>query len=407
MLPDHRTGQAVTDEVLVRLRSLCADGGLGGLAATMDELVGFVRVELAAVEDELAAVSTGGSLVGEAGTALVQLGGKRLRPLCVLLAARMGRAPAGAVRDIAVAAELVHNATLLHDDVVDHADRRRGELTARVELGNAASIFAGDYLLIEALQRVQRAGVPGVMDGLLATIAEMIRAESLQLENRGRLDMSEELYFEVARGKSAALFRWALGAGALASGASPEQHAALEAYGESVGVAFQLVDDLLDLMGHHSNTGKTLFSDLSEGKVTFPLITLLEREPELADTIRAIAADRSVLPHGDVADLRHAGANGDGPAARDSPANGDGPAAPDSPAARDSPVNGDGGAGARIDPRQERVLEAMVRHGVEETCRSLAATWVDRGIEALTNLPDGRARRALIAVARASVLRER
>ena len=389
MLPDQRAGLVVADDVLVRLRNLCADGGLGGLAASMEELVGFVRSELAAVEEELAAVSTGDSLVGEAGTNLVRLGGKRLRPLCVVLAARIGRAPAAAVREIAVAAELVHNATLLHDDVVDHADRRRGQLTARVELGNAASIFAGDYLLIEALQRVQRAGVPGVMDGLLETIAEMIRAESLQLENRGRLDMSEELYFEVARGKSAALFRWALGAGALAGGASPEQHAALEAYGESVGVAFQLVDDLLDLMGHHSNTGKTLFSDLSEGKVTFPLIVVLEREPDLADTIRAIASDRSVVANGDGSGLPHAAVNGDGPV------NGDGQ------------VNGDGGGGTEVGRRQERVLKAMVRHGVEETCRGLAATYVDRGIGALTSLPEGNARRALIAVARASVLRER
>ena len=383
MLPDERAGNAVAHEVLVRLRDLCVDGGLDSLAAAMEDLVGFASLELAAVEDELAAVPSGGSLVGEAGTALVQLGGKRLRPLCVVLAARLGEAPAEAVRDIAVAAELVHNATLLHDDVVDHADRRRGRLTTRVELGNAASIFAGDYLLIEALQRVERAGVPGVMSGLLATIAEMIRAESLQLENRGRLDMSEHLYFEVARGKSAALFRWALGSGALAGGAPPEHRAALEVYGESVGVAFQLVDDLLDLVGHHSNTGKTLFSDLSEGKVTFPLIVVLEREPELAETIRAIAAERPGFPNGDGSGVRHVGANGDGP------------------------VNGDGAARAGIGRRQERVLDAMVRHRVEETCRGLAATHVDRGIGALANLPDGHARRALTAVARASVLRER
>ena len=393
MLPDQRTGHVVADEVLVRLRDLCIDGGLGGLAATMEGLVGFVREDLAAVEDELAAVSTrgtmGDTLVGKAGTNLVSLGGKRLRPLCVVLAARIGLAPAAAVGDIAVAAELVHNATLLHDDVVDHADRRRGRPTARVELGNAASIFAGDYLLIEALQRVQRAGVPGVMDGLLATIAEMIRAESLQLENRGRLDTSEELYFEVARGKSASLFRWALGGGALAGGASAEHHAALEAYGESVGVAFQLVDDLLDLVGHHSNTGKTLFSDLSEGKVTFPLITVLAHEPELVDTIRAIASDHSVFGNGEEAHSGNGTANGDGVT------NGDGEA------------NGDAGAGPGVGRRQKRVLEAMARHGVEETCRGLAATYVDRGIAALANIPDGEARRALIAVARASVLRER
>jgi octaprenyl-diphosphate synthase len=373
----------VEDEVLGRLRDLCDIGGLPDLAATIDDLVGFVRDDLAAVEEGLAALSTGDTLVGEAGASLVHLGGKRLRPLCVVLASRVGSARASGVRDIAVAAELVHNATLLHDDVVDHADRRRGRPTARVELGNAASIFAGDYLLIEALNRVQRAAVPGVMEGLLETIAEMIRAESLQLENRGSLDASEDLYFEVARGKSAALFSWALGAGALSGGASPELCRALGAYGESIGVAFQLIDDLLDLVGHHSNTGKNLFSDLSEGKITYPLIVVLDREPALAETIRAIAAEATPAWGADGLGVGYSGANGDGAA------------------------NGHPGGANGAGRERERVLEAMVRHDVEATCRDLAASYMDQGIEALAKVPDGAARRALTVVARASVLRER
>lgn len=388
MLPDHRGGLALGDEVLVRLRDLCVDGGLSDLASTIEDLVGFVRDDLAVVEEDLAALPLGDTLVGDAGVGLVHLGGKRLRPLCVVLASRVGGTSAPAVHDLAVAAELVHNATLLHDDVVDNADRRRGRPTARVELGNAASIFAGDCLLIEALQRVQRADVPGVMDGLLATIAEMIRAESLQLENRGRLDTSEDLYFEVARGKSAALFRWALGAGAMTGGASPEVCAALETYGELVGVAFQLIDDLLDLVGHHSNTGKTLFSDLSEGKVTYPLITVLDREPGLVDTIRAIAEEHDAGPGIGGAGFGHRPTNGDGPV------NG-------------GPTNGDGGAGSELSNRQTRVLEAMARHGVEGICRGLAGTYVDQGVAALAGVPDGEARRALTAVAYASALRER
>lgn len=374
---------AVEDEVLGRLRDLCDVGGLQGLAATIDDLVGFVRDDLAAVEEGLAALSTGDTLVGEAGASLVHLGGKRLRPLCVVLASRVGSARPSAVRDIAVAAELVHNATLLHDDVVDHADRRRGRPTARVELGNAASIFAGDYLLIEALNRVQHAAVPGVMEGLLETIAEMIRAESLQLENRGSLDASEDLYFEVARGKSAALFSWALGAGALSGGAPPELCRALRVYGESIGVAFQLIDDLLDLVGHHSNTGKTLFSDLSEGKITYPLIVVLDREPALADTIRAIAAEATPAWGADGLGPVYSGSNGDGSA------------------------NGHPGGANGEGRERERVLEAMVRYNVEATCRELAASYIDEGIEALAKVPDGAARRALTVVARASVLRER
>ncbi|MDE2689462.1 MAG: polyprenyl synthetase family protein [Acidobacteriota bacterium] len=388
MLTDRPAGPlsrntAVEDEVLGRLRDLCDVGGLQGLAATIDDLVGFVRDDLAALEEGLAALSTGDTLVGEAGASLVHLGGKRLRPLCVVLASRVGSAQPSAVRDIAVAAELVHNATLLHDDVVDHADQRRGRPTARVELGNAASIFAGDYLLIEALNRVRRAAVPGVMEGLLETIAEMIRAESLQLENRGSLDASEDLYFEVARGKSAALFSWALGAGALSGGASSELCRALRAYGESIGVAFQLIDDLLDLVGHHSNTGKTLFSDLSEGKITYPLIVVLDREPALADTIRAIAAEATPSWDADGLGLGYAGSNGDGSA------------------------NGHPGGANGEGRERERVLEAMLRYNVEATCRDLAASYIDEGIAALAKVPDGPARRALTVVARASVLRER
>ncbi len=380
--PDPGTG----DEVLVRLRNLCDDGGLAGLAATIDDLIGFVRSDLARVEDELATLSDGGSAVGQAGASLVHLGGKRLRPLCVVLASRLGGGSGGsAVSAIAAAAELVHNATLLHDDVVDCADRRRGQPAARVELGNAASIFAGDYLLIEALFRVQRVAVPGVMESLLATIAEMIRAESLQLENRGSLDASEELYFRVARGKSAALFRWALGAGALIGGARPEHRAAVETYGESIGVAFQVIDDLLDLVGHHSNTGKSLFSDLSEGKITYPLIVALRHEPELERTIRAIAAEPNSSWNGDDERLAN-GANGSRPTNGGAGANG-------------------GSAAARR--RRDRVLQAMEQHRVEAICRDLAATYVERGIEALSRVPDGAARRALATLARASAKRER
>ena len=142
-----------------------------------------------------------------------------------------------------------------------------------------------------------------------------------------------------------------------------------------------MIDDLLDLVGHHSNTGKTLFSDLSEGKITYPLIVVLDREPALVDTIRAIAAEAAPSWDGD--GLALPGANGDGSA--------------------NGHPDGANGAGRE----HERVLEAMARHDVEATCRDLAASYIDEGIDALAEIPDGPARRALAVVARASVLRER
>src|SRR5262249_22155884 len=139
-------------------------------------------------------------------------------PLCVALAARAGNGFGAAARQLAVAVELVHTATLLHDDVVDVGDTRRGAPAARVVYGNAASIFAGDWLLVEALRRVRAAAVPDALDRLLDIIEEMIMAESTQLDRRGVMVADRAAYFRVVEGKTASLFRWALWAGGRAGG---------------------------------------------------------------------------------------------------------------------------------------------------------------------------------------------
>jgi len=192
------------------------------------------------------------------------------------------------MRHVAVACELVHASTLLHDDVIDLAPSRRGLATARSELGNAASIFGGDWLLIEALRRVHAAGVSDTLERLLETIEEMIRAESLQLERRGSLETSEEVYFRIVEGKSAVLFRWALYAGGRAGGLDSGDSAALAEFGSHLGVAFQMTDDLLDYAGRQGATGKALFTDLREGKMTYPLILGRDRDPELEPLLRRV-----------------------------------------------------------------------------------------------------------------------
>jgi octaprenyl-diphosphate synthase len=212
---------------------------------------------------------------------LLSLGGKRLRPICVALSSQVGRGFGAQARKLAVAVELVHSATLLHDDVVDDSDIRRGEPAPRTIYGNAASIFAGDWLLIEALRCVQEANVPGVLDRLLNIIEEMIFAESAQLEARGKIKSDRTLYFHVVEGKTASLFRWALYAGGKAGELSETACDALEGYGRHLGVAFQLVDDLLDWTGRLEATGKRLFGDIREGKITYPLIIALERDATL------------------------------------------------------------------------------------------------------------------------------
>jgi len=231
---------------------------------------------------------------------LVGSGGKRLRPLCVALAAHLGTGFSEKVRDLAVAAELVHSATLLHDDVVDLGAKRRGVDASRVIYGNAASIFAGDWLLVEALTRVTRTGLGDVLDRALLVLGEMLEAEALQLARRGTVTGTMDEYLAVARGKTASLFRWAMFAGARAGGLAPPAIVALERFGEKVGLAFQIVDDVLDVEGDASRLGKNLFADLREGKLTLPLIKTLERAPLLRDEIAGHLARDGELHNADL-----------------------------------------------------------------------------------------------------------
>jgi octaprenyl-diphosphate synthase len=277
MLPDHRPGRVVADEVLVRLRDLCIDGGLSGLASTMEDLVGFVRDDLAAVENELAALSTRGTLVGGAGADLVHLGGKRLRPLCVVLASRVGVASRSAVRDIAVAAELIHNATLLHDDVVDESDLRRGLATANTVWGNQASVLVGDFLFSRAFQLMVADGNLEVLAVLSRASAVIAEGEVLQLITSNDTSTSEATYLEVIGAKTAALFAAACRVGALVAERPAAETDAVESYGRNLGIAFQLVDDALDYSAGQGALGKSIGDDFKEGKITLPVLLAFAR----------------------------------------------------------------------------------------------------------------------------------
>ena len=345
-------------EVLGRLADVSEDHGLEGMANRLRDLRALTASDFVEVERALASMPSGPSRVRQAGAHLLQLGGKRLRPLCVALSARCGSGYSEAARELAIAVELVHAATLLHDDVVDLGERRRGEATARLVYGNTISIFAGDWLLIEALRRVQRTRVPGTLERLFDVIDEMIEAESLQLEHRGRLEMDRAVYFRVVEGKTAALFRWAMFAGGRAGGLDADHCNALETYGLHLGVAFQAVDDLLDLSGEEQATGKSLLADLSEGKMTYPLLAGLERDPGLRPTVQEIVrltASGQPAPRALLAE----------------------------------------------------VLGSLTRSGSLDDCRALARRRAALAVEAITTLPPSAARQALEAVAQSSVDRDR
>ena len=281
-------------DVFTNLEGICRGRDLDPLAGRLVDLRLFLEDDLAEVERAIGVASVGEGLAQRSARHLLDQEGKRLRPICVALAARAGSGFNAAARAYAVSVELVHNATLLHDDVVDLGDRRRGADAARVVYGNAASIFGGDWLLVDALCRIQAANIPGVMERMLAVIKEMVVAESLQLAGRGKLRASVSEYFQVVSGKTAALFRWAMYAGARAGGLDEKATLALEGFGEQLGVAFQLVDDVLDVAGDPAATGKALLTDLREGKATYPLILAMERDRELTPLLEQICAESEV-----------------------------------------------------------------------------------------------------------------
>lgn len=216
-------------------------------------------------------------LVENIGHYLIEAGGKRLRPLLVLLVARALDYRGKEHLDLAAIIEFIHTATLLHDDVVDTSDRRRGRLTANAQWGNAPAVLVGDFLYSRVFQMMVAIGNMDIMSVLSETTNRIAEGEVQQLVNAKDPAVTEANYFSVIDKKTAILFASACEVAALLSEAKPEQREALRAYGHHVGTAFQLVDDALDYRGNAEDLGKNLGDDLAEGKPTLPLIYAMER----------------------------------------------------------------------------------------------------------------------------------
>lgn len=228
--------------------------------------------------------------VGDVALHLITAGGKRVRPRVVIHACDVGGSCVEDVVDLAAAAELVHNASLLHDDVIDDAPLRRGRPTARMQWSNAFSVLAGDHLMASALEILDDSSVDGVLRTMLSTMRRQVRAEVIQLAHRGKLLSDRDLYYQVIRGKTASLFSWCADAGAKAGGAAQAVCGALAEYGEELGVAFQLYDDLLDLNGSSQELGKSLFTDIAQGVSTLPVVIATEHDEDLAERLITHAA---------------------------------------------------------------------------------------------------------------------
>ena len=226
-------------------------------------------------------------LVRQVAEYIIDSGGKRMRPALVLLAAGAMGYAGRHHHDLAAVVEFIHTATLLHDDVVDESDLRRGRNTANAMFGNAASVLVGDFLYSRAFQMMVEVNDMRVMRVLSDATNVIAEGEVLQLMNCHDADVDEQRYLQVIRYKTAKLFEAAAQLGAILGGAAPEVESALADYGMHLGTAFQLVDDVLDYSGMEADTGKHLGDDLAEGKPTLPLIYVLQNgTPEQSACVR-------------------------------------------------------------------------------------------------------------------------
>ncbi len=255
-----------------------------------------VRADLEAVEREYARqVQSQVAIIPEIGTYIQQGGGKRVRPAVLLMAARLcGYEGPRAVLNAAVV-EFIHTATLVHDDIVDGADLRRGRKAVHSRWGSDVTVLAGDFLYIKSMAMALTQDTLDVVRMLCDVTLRMIEGELYQLTKNGVVDISEEEHFEIIRRKTAYLFGGCAQIGAMLAEAGEAKETALREYGFSLGILFQLIDDLLDFTGETESLGKPIGGDLREGKITLPIIHLLKHGgPEADELIRRVVRERHI-----------------------------------------------------------------------------------------------------------------
>ncbi len=249
--------------------------------ASVKPLVDLTRGDMERVNQLI--LSKAGSdvqLIPEVARHLINSGGKRLRPMLTLAASTLFGYHGEAHVKLATSVEFMHTATLLHDDVVDESDLRRGRSTARMIWGNQASVLVGDFLLGQAFRMMVDVGSLDALDVLSTAAAVIAEGEVLQLSVAKNMETTEDDYLSVIRAKTAALFSAACEVGPIIAGASKAERNALKSYGINLGLAFQLVDDVLDYGGSAKELGKNVGDDFREGKITLPVVLAYRRGTE-------------------------------------------------------------------------------------------------------------------------------
>lgn len=258
----------------------------------------IIRTELGLVEKEFERQAGSNiQVINYLGEYLRQSGGKRIRPALLILSnyAVGGNARNDNVIRLATVMEMLHTATLVHDDIIDNADVRRGRSSVNARFGNQTAVLMGDWLYMSAFETTVKERSLEIIDILTQLTRKMTEGELIQLTTIGRLDISEAEYFDILKRKTAYLFSACCEVGAILGGADKSEQDTMRDYGMNLGIAFQLADDILDVTSDDSNLGKAAGSDLLEGKLTLPFISLLQKEPSIQPELERIMLDGDYL----------------------------------------------------------------------------------------------------------------
>jgi octaprenyl-diphosphate synthase len=323
--------------------------------ATAREVFDLLRDDLVAIEQELGRdAASSVSTITEIAEYLREGGGKRIRPSVLLLAAHMlGYSGPSAIK-LGTVVEMVHTATLVHDDIIDGADTRRGRPSANTKWGNEKCVLAGDWLYMQAFKIAVQERNFRILDTLIELTQQMVEGELLQMEKLGKLITLDE-HFDLIFRKTACLFSVCMRLGAILGGATAEQEEALGRYGHNLGMAFQIVDDVLDLTASEDVLGKPVASDLREGKATMAVIHAIER-----CTAEERTKIETVLQHGGFNGVTHA-----------------------------------------------EILEILQRYGSLEAATAMAAQYAESACKSICTFPDTEIKRALLWAPEFVVAREK
>ncbi len=254
----------------------------------------LIKTEMALVEVEFERqASSNIQVINYLGDYLRASGGKRVRPALLLLSnyAGGGNASGENVVRLATVMEMLHTATLVHDDIIDNADTRRNRTSINARFGNQAAVLMGDWLYMSAFETSLKERSLEILDILTRLTRKMTEGELIQLTTLGQTDISETIYFDILQRKTAYLFSACCEIGAILANATKEEQKTLKDYGMNLGTAFQLADDLLDFTADEEVLGKASGADLLEGKLTLPLILLVEKEPQVKSELETIMRD--------------------------------------------------------------------------------------------------------------------